>query len=121
MPLNFDLVEVNPNDSTGGGGTLAAEMHDTDATGPFFVWPATEMDSGVSPYAVVAASEVRLMAAALQKYEGGELDVMAGGERTILSEPIEQYTGAGQGDAAREYDLNDTSDVVDFATFARGD
>ena len=120
MPLNFDLVEVNPNDSTGGGGTLAGPMHDKDAEGPYFVWPNQEYESFISPHAVVAASEVRLMAAALQRYEGGEF-ALAGGERIILSEPVAQVTGAGVGAESREFDLLDDDDRIDFTKFARGE
>ena len=121
MPLNFDLVEVNPNDSTGGGGTLAGPMRDKDVEGPFFVWPNQEFESYIAPHAVVAASEVRLMAEALQRYEGGSLEAMAGGERIILSEPVEQFTGAGVGGSSREYDLLDENDRLDFSKFARGE
>src|SRR6266576_394580 len=95
MPLNFDLVEVNPNDSTGGGGTLAGPMHDKDATGPYFVWPNQEFESYISPHAVVAASEVRLMIEALQRYEDGAEQALAGGERTILPQPAEPSAAAG--------------------------
>lgn len=120
MPLNFDLVKVNPNDSTGGGGTLSAEMHDADATGPYFVFPATEMDSAISPYVVVAASEVRLMASALARYESGDLDAMAGGELSLATPTVTTDTGAGHGDASPEFDIDDPAGAIDFARFARG-
>lgn len=121
MPLNFDLVEVNPNDSTGGGGTLAGPMHDKDATGPYFVWPNQEFESYISPHAVVAASEVRLMAAALAAYEAGDAQVLAGGERQTAPPAVNQDTGAGQQNAAPEFDFSDPEQFARAAEYARGE
>lgn len=121
MPLNFDLVEVNPNDTTGGGGTLSAEMHDADAVGPYFVWPATEMDSAISPAVVVAASEVDLMAAKLAQYREGSLAPLAGGERETPVVAVTQDTGAGRGPESEEYDFSDPDAFARAAAFARGE
>lgn len=120
MPLNFTLVEVNPNDTTGGGGTLAAEMHDADAVGPYFVWPATEMESGISPYVVVAASEVDLMAQKLADFREGRVDAMAGGERETPVEQVTQDTGAGTGPESEVFDLADPEAFTRAVEFARG-
>lgn len=79
MTLLTFLVTTNPNDATGGGGSLAGEMHDADAKGPFFVWPAQEFESAVSPHAVVAASEVDEMARQLAEYRAGG-EALSGGE-----------------------------------------
>ena len=120
MPLNFDLVEVNPNDSTGGGGTLAGPMHDKDATGPYFVWPNQEYESYISPHAVVSAAEVRLMADALAHWES-EGGALAGGERELYPAAVAQDTGAGTGPESPEFDLLEADGRVDFAKFARGE
>ena len=107
MPLNFTLVATNPNDTTGGGGSLADPMHDVDAVGPWFVWPNQEMESAVSPFCVVAASEVRAMYAALDD------EVIAGGETVLPVDAADVWTGygpevTGQGDGAEgEVDYND--------------
>lgn len=121
MPLNFDLVEVNPNDSTGGGGTLAGPMHDKDATGPYFVWPNQEFESHISPAAVVAASEVRLMAAALAAFEAGDVQALAGGEGQTIPPQVSQVTGAGQGDESEVFDFSDPEQFARAAAFAHGD
>ena len=121
MPLNFDLVEVNPNDTTGGGGTLAGPMHDKDATGPFFVWPNQEFDNYISPHAVVAASEVRRMAQALDEYEAGTLGALAGGERETPVETAVQVTGAGTGPVSPEFDFGDPEAFARAAEYARGE
>jgi hypothetical protein len=112
MPLNFSLVATNPNDTTGGGGSLAGPMHDTDAVGPFFIWPFQEFDSAVSPHCVVAASEVEAMARVL----AGDGVPLAGGEYIeVHSVPADAEapnpTGQGGGDPAvsgpDEVDYND--------------
>lgn len=102
MPLNFTLVKTNPNDTTGGGGTLAAPMHDADAVGPFFVWPNQEFESGASPYAVVAASEVRAM------YDRLLDEPMAGGEAdTQPAEPVPNHTTIGHPYVSPEFEVED--------------
>ena len=108
MPLNFTVVDINPNDTTGGGGSLADPMHDVDATGPWFVWPNQEMESAVSPFCVVAASEVRAMYRALDD------EVIAGGETNAqradvdAQHPYESVAITGQGPGAEdEVDYND--------------
>lgn len=107
MPLNFELMAVNPNDVTGGGGSLAGPAHDADATGPWFVWPNQEYESGASPYAVVAASEVAAMVRGLIAFSRGELEPLAGGEpETDTSHLADQDAGAGSGPASPEFDLD---------------
>lgn len=121
MPLDFYVVDVNPNDSTGGGGSLAGPMHDKDATGPWVVWPNQEYESYISPHAVVAASEVRLMAKALDNLEAGRTEALAGGERESYVEPPTQDTGAGTGPESEVYDLADPDSFDKAAAFARGE
>lgn len=121
MPLNFELVDTNPNDSTGGGGTLAGPMHDKDATGPYFVWPNQEYENYISPHAVVAASEVRLMAEALRKHESGELEVLAGGERNTNTSFIQVPPASVDGPESEVYDLADPDSFAKAAAFARGE
>ncbi len=105
MPLNFTVVATNPNDTTGGGGSLAGPMHDVDATGPYFIWPNQEFDSGASPFCVVAASEVRAMAAALDREPlvGGEIEYDTS---TRVLDPVSSHTGQGSG-GKDEVDFND--------------
>ena len=119
MPLNFDLVDTNPNDTTGGGGSLAGPTKDADAHGPYFVWPNQEFESYASPHAVVAASEVRAMAEALAAYERGERDAVAGGEKepdhAALAAPAAAVTGQfgdGEHPGAHEFDFNNPDDFT---------
>ena len=109
MPLLCYLVETNPNNATGGGGTLAGEMHDADAEGPFFVWPAQEYESAISPTAVVAASEVEHMYRMLHDLG---TDVIGGGERMAHDEavPTPPTTGA----ESPVFDLDDPAEAADF-------
>jgi hypothetical protein len=122
MPLNFDLVQVNPNDITGGGGSLAGPTGDADATGPYFIWPNQEYESYISPYAVVAASEVRAMAALLDQYEAGGVEPLAGGERDT-PDPVElQPVGQVPVDIVPpEFDPYDAESFKRAAEFARGE
>lgn len=121
MPLNFDLVQVNPNDTTGGGGSLAGAQHDADATGPFFIWPNQEYESFISPYAVVAASEVRAMAEALDRYESGDLEPLAGGEKDT-PDPVElQPVGQAPTIESPEFDFSDPDAFKRAAEYAHGE
>lgn len=53
----FNIIDTNPNDEVGGGGTLASgEVASEDAKGPFIIFPATETASNISPHAVLAYS-----------------------------------------------------------------
>ncbi len=106
MPLNFQLVDANPNDTTGGGGSLASPQKDADATGPYFVWPYQEFESGASPFAVVAASEVRAMARALAEYEAGDLQALAGGEGVEVT-VVPDGPGLPPRAPSEEYDFSD--------------
>jgi hypothetical protein len=131
MPLNFTLVDSNPNDTTGGGGSLAGPEKDTDATGPYFVWPNQEFDSGASPFCVVAASEVRAMAQALGMQdpdEPFEPETIAGAEGTVVSVAA-QAGHPGYADyvvhnpgwtASTEYDLTDTEQADAFTRALHG-
>jgi hypothetical protein len=78
MAQLIQLVEVNPNDVTGGGGCLCSPIKGHDTKGPFFVFPATETESNLSPHAVVCAGCVKGCSRRLAKKEkplvGGEKD-----------------------------------------------
>jgi hypothetical protein len=110
MPLLCYLVDKNPNDVTGGGGTLAGEMQDADAKGPFFVWPAQEFESAASPHAVVAASEVEHMYAMLH----GRGEVLAGAETVAHDEPAEVAAAERHQPESPVYDLNDSGQARAF-------
>lgn len=119
MPLNFTLVDVNPNDTTGGGGSLAGPTKDADAHGPYFVWLNQEFESYASPHAVVAASEVRAMAEALAAYDRGELDAVAGGEHdthpgteAAAVAAVTGQFGDGTHPVANEFDFNNPDDFT---------
>lgn len=71
----FQIVDINPNDSCGGGGCLCSEVKETDCQGPFVVFYAQEMENNLSPNAV-ACKDCILSAA--KQLEG---EVLAGGER----------------------------------------
>lgn len=47
------IVANNPNDQIGGGGCLCSETKRNDCVGPYAVFPATEMESAISPHAVL--------------------------------------------------------------------
>lgn len=57
----FMLSEVNPNDSTGGGGCICDENAQTDCKAPFVVCYQNTMDSAVSPHVVACASCINEM------------------------------------------------------------
>lgn len=79
----FEIVDTNPNDTTGGGGCLCGEVKPEDASGPYAVFYGPEMASNISPNAVVCAGCLRSAAKALD----GE--VIAGGESSPEIEAVE--------------------------------
>lgn len=55
----YQVVDENPNEDVGGGGTLCGgEAKSEDCRGPFIVFPGTETDSNVSPYAVICSAHL---------------------------------------------------------------
>ena len=74
MSERFQVVEINPNQTTGGGGCLCSEVENPDCEGPFAVFPHTEMSSNISPHPVICLG----CAEAVVKQAGKE--VLAGGE-----------------------------------------
>lgn len=69
------LVKTNPNDNCGGGGCLCHPIKGEDTVGPFVVFPETDTDSGLSPFAVLCK---RCFDDAKRLFEGDE--PLAGGE-----------------------------------------
>ena len=58
--MNAVVVDINPNESTGGAGCLCSETQITDTKGPFVVFFGdSEMDSAVSPVPVLCAGCAR--------------------------------------------------------------
>lgn len=76
------LVTTNPNDTPGGGGCLCHPIKSTDTVGPFIVFPATETDSNVSPYAVLCTGCVAGCVKLLSDDEP-----LAGGEKGDIEVP----------------------------------
>lgn len=114
MPLNPTLLETNPNDITGGSGSLAGPTGDQDATGPYFVWPNQEYESFLSPAAVVAASEVRLMAKMLDEYEAGQLDALSGGESADVQPDVPETPRAVKPPESPEFEITDGASAEAF-------
>jgi hypothetical protein len=88
MSQNFHIVEINPNDNTGGGGCLCSETKDTDCKPPYAVFYTQEMASNLSPHAVVCAT---CLNAATKALDG---EVQAGGQKNefidVPEEDIEE-------------------------------
>ena len=114
MPLHCYLSETNPNDSTGGGGSLAGPMKDADAHGPWIIWPNQEFESGASPHCVVAASEVAEMVRLLKAERP-----LGAGEKCD-GPPILTFDSiiAERGIESPEFDLSDPEDVARAAEYA---
>lgn len=70
----YQLVDINPNDVTGGKGCLCSEMENPDTEGPYFVFPGNDMENPLSPHAVLCAGCVRGAFADLDE------EVLSGGE-----------------------------------------
>lgn len=49
----FTISSTNPNNGIGGGGCMCSETANPDQEGPYAIFPGTEMDSGLSPHAVL--------------------------------------------------------------------
>lgn len=49
----FYISQTNPNDGIGGGGCACSELANTDAAGPYLIFPGTEMANNLSPHTVV--------------------------------------------------------------------
>lgn len=80
----FQLSDTNPNDTTGGGGCVCSEIHDTDCKGPYIVCFGTDMDSSVSPHVVVCRECLKTM----NKLAGGPaLQVGIPGDEPGFSNP----------------------------------
>ena len=103
----FKVVDVNPNDSCGGGGCLCSEVKETDCQGPFVVFYAQEMENNLSPNAV--ACKACILTAA-QLLEG---EVLAGGERANepqvieLSKPLPYEDEPHTPPAVKQYSTDD--------------
>ena len=72
----FHITEVNPNDTTGGGGCICSPSKEIDCVGPYAVFPGNDMENIVSPHVVVG---VRCLKAAMRSIENDE--PLSAGER----------------------------------------
>ena len=79
----FTIVDSNPNENTGGGGCLCSgELKSGNCDGPFVLFPAADMESGISPFAVLCKRCLNEAAAALEKAEkSGQL--LSGGDKLV--------------------------------------
>lgn len=76
MP-HFYLSETNPNDGIGGGGCVCSPLKCEDCTGPYAVFPATEMDTNLSPHTVIS---LECAATALRKAKVDPTAILSAGE-----------------------------------------
>jgi hypothetical protein len=77
----FHITEVNPNDTTGGGGCICSPSQEIDCVGPYAVFPGNDMENIVSPHVVVG---VRCLKAALRSIE--ENEPLSAGERMTYAD-----------------------------------
>lgn len=82
MSERFKIVEVNPNDTCGGGGCVCSEEKLPECKGPYAVFFHTDMESGRSPNVVISEHCLR---AALDVIDIGE--PLAGGETGEVENP----------------------------------
>lgn len=76
MPYQmFQVTDVNPNDTTGGGGCICDPEKQIDCKPPYAVFVGNDMESIASPHVVVC----RGCAAAVLEAMNGE--ILAAGER----------------------------------------
>jgi hypothetical protein len=99
------LHESNPNDVTGGGGSLTSPEKHTGQRGPYALIPTNDMDSGASPHVVVSYDEFLDLKRA---YEGEVL----GGSATA-DVPAAQLAFTGEGPESPEFDQDHTQEFVD--------
>ena len=78
----FQLSEVNPNDSTGGGGCICDVEKQIDCKPPYVVCYGNEMGNPVSPHVVACAACISEMASLV---ESGEQAVVGnrGDDQTV--------------------------------------
>lgn len=68
----WKVVEVNPNDVTGGSGCLCDEVEGRDTKGPFVAFISQDMDSNLSPTPVLCAGCARQCVEELDEFDGQE-------------------------------------------------
>ncbi len=65
------ISDENPNEVTGGGGTLAqGETRNEDAEGPFAIFSPSETSSNISPHAVLSYSEFLELEKLFEEWQG---------------------------------------------------
>src|ERR1700744_5638028 len=55
MSQHFNVMDENPNQASGSNGCLCSDVGTQHTQGPFIVFNATEMDTGIAPYPVLCA------------------------------------------------------------------
>lgn len=80
MSERFKVVEVNPNQSTGGSGCLCSEVETHDTKGPYAVFYGQDMENPQSPTPVLC------LACAKAVVREAEKDVLKGGEAVEIEE-----------------------------------
>ena len=76
----FYLSETNPNDGIGGGGCVCSPLKCEDCTGPYAVFPATEMENNLSPHVVIS---LECAAEALRKAKTDPSSILSAGEADV--------------------------------------
>ena len=89
----FKIVDVNPNDTIGGGGCACSPEKVTDCTGPFAVFFATEMgDTPLSPHNVLGC---KCLLAAADAVRTGEVASVSHGPEDEAAVPGSHSRYAG--------------------------
>jgi hypothetical protein len=95
MSGTFVISEVNPNDTTGGGGCLGnGEQKGADCVGPFVIFHAIETDSIISPHAVLCSHCLKAAAKQIEDepLRSGEDTITLADEEVVeVEKPESEY------------------------------
>ncbi len=108
MTERFQIVDVNPNDTVGGGGCLCSESKVADCKGPYAVFPVTDMENGLSPHVVIGSQCICAAQRALEgdTLKGGEINDQIG---TDPEKPI-NFDGFSTTSALEQLSIEDKAD-----------
>lgn len=81
---NLHISGQNPNHGIGGRGCLCHPGGSADCAGPYAIFPATETDSNLSPYAVLSLACAQEF---VRKAKKAGKDILASGEDDPAPEP----------------------------------
>lgn len=90
----FHVTEINPNDTTGGGGCICSPTRETDCRAPYVVFPGNDMENISSPHVVIG---YRCLELAHKAVTTGE--ILGAGERSEVDRvKLEQQWNDDSGD-----------------------